>query len=214
MDGHFVPNLTIGPTVVAHCRRHSRLPFDLHLMIDAPETTLEQYAQAGATWLTVHLEATRHAHRTLQQVRALGMKPGLALNPATPVAHALPVLEDLDLLVIMSVNPGWGGQPFIPASVRKVETAARFIAEVKPGVALEVDGGVTLATGRRVAAAGATVLVSGHYVFRHPQGLAAALRALRAIGRSGRPPPGRPDTLASRRRGGRRRSAARDDSRT
>ncbi len=188
MDGHFVPNLTIGPVVVEHCRRHSRLPFDLHLMIDTPEETVERYVQAGADLVSVHVEATRHAHRTIQRLRALGAKAGLALNPATPLEHALPLLEDLDLLVIMSVNPGWGGQSFIEASIRKVEEAARLIKRAKPEVALEVDGGVTDVSGRRVAGAGATVLVAGSYVFKHPQGLATALRTLRAVTTVGRLP--------------------------
>jgi ribulose-phosphate 3-epimerase len=181
MDGHFVPNLTIGPVVVEHCRRHSRLPFDLHLMIDSPEATLERYAQAGANLVSIHVESTHHPHRAVQAIKALGMQAGLALNPATPVEHALPLLEDLDLLVIMSVNPGWGGQAFIKGSVAKVREAAGWIKRIKPSVALEVDGGVTAQTGRRVAAAGATVLVSGHYVYSHPSGRAAALRALRGL---------------------------------
>ncbi len=191
MDGHFVPNLTIGPVAVEHCRPHSRLPFDLHLMIETPEQTIERYAKAGANLISVHWESTRHAHRTVQQLHQLGVKAGLALNPATPVELAAPLLEGLDLLLIMSVNPGWGGQPFIESSVRKVEAAAHLIERIKPSVALEVDGGVTATTARLVAAAGATVLVSGTYVFRHPQGIAAALRALRAAAGGQEPVPKR-----------------------
>jgi len=188
MDGHFVDNLTIGPVVVEHCRPHSRLPFDLHLMIETPEETIQRYAEAGATLITVHWEATRRVRPTLARLHELGMKAGLALSPATPVKEVVPVLESLDLLLIMSVHPGWGGQPFLDASVPKVEAAARLIERIKPGVALEVDGGITAATGRRVTAAGATVLVAGTYVYRHRQGIAAALRALRGerLSRRGR----------------------------
>jgi len=180
MDGHFVPPLTIGPVVVKHCRPHSRLPFDVHLMIESPEDQIAAYAEAGATTLSVHVEATRHIHRALGSIRRAGLRAGVCLNPGSPLALVEPVLEEADQLVVMSVNPGWGGQPFIEDAVDRVRAARVLRDRLNPRMDIEVDGGVTVESGRRVAAAGATVLVAGHFVYSHPAGTRGAIADLRA----------------------------------
>ena len=181
MDGHFVPPLTIGPIVVRHCRRYSRLPFDVHLMIGQPERSLEAYADAGASTLSVHVEATHHIHRTLEAIRKAGMRPGVCLNPGSPLTLVEPVLKEADLLVMMGVNPGWGGQPFITGTPERVQAARVLRDRLNPQLELEVDGGVALDSGLAVTRAGATVLVAGHFVYSHPQGKQAAIAALRAL---------------------------------
>ncbi len=180
MDGHFVPNLTMGPVVVEAVRKATGLPLDVHLMIEAPERYLEAFAGAGADRITVHQETCPHLHRTLQQLRGLGVGTGLALNPATPVEMAAEVLDDLDLLLLMTVNPGFGGQRYIPASTGKVRRARTLLqARGREGVHLQVDGGVDPRTAPEVAEAGADVLVAGSAVFRHPDGIPGGMRALR-----------------------------------
>lgn len=180
MDGHFVPNLTMGPVVVEAVRKATGLPLDVHLMIEAPERYLEAFAGAGADRITVHQETCPHLHRTLQQLRGLGVGTGLALNPATPVEMAAEVLDDLDLLLLMTVNPGFGGQRYIPASTGKVRRARALLqARGREGVHLQVDGGVDPRTAPEVAEAGADVLVAGSAVFRHPDGISGGMRALR-----------------------------------
>jgi ribulose-phosphate 3-epimerase len=180
MDGHFVPNVTIGPAVVKALRPHARKPFDVHLMISPVDPYLEAFAEAGADGLTVHPEAGPHIHRTLQQIRKLGKKPGVALNPGTPV-DALDNLMDLvDLILIMSVNPGFGGQSFIESQLKKIEAARKRIDATGRDIVLEVDGGVTPETARRAIAAGATMLVAGTAVFQGgPKHYAANIVALR-----------------------------------
>jgi ribulose-phosphate 3-epimerase len=180
MDGHFVPNLTIGPAVVKALRSHAKKPFDVHLMISPVDPYLEAFAEAGADGLTVHPEAGPHIHRTLQQIRKLGKKPGVALNPGTPV-DALDNLMDLvDLILIMSVNPGFGGQSFIESQLKKIEAARKRIDATGRDIVLEVDGGVTPETARRAIAAGATMLVAGTAVFQGgPKHYAANIAALR-----------------------------------
>ena len=159
MDGHFVPNITIGPQVVKALRGHAKKPFDVHLMISPVDPYIDAFAQAGADGLTVHPESGPHVHRTLQLIRKLGKKAGVVLNPATPI-DALDNLMDLvDLILIMSVNPGFGGQIFIESQLAKIEAARKRIDATGRDIALEVDGGVTPATARRAIAAGATVLV-------------------------------------------------------
>ena len=165
MDGHFVPNLTIGPVVVASIRKATRLPFDVHLMIESPERYIDAFAQAGADWMTIHVEASIHLHRTIAMIREKGLKAGVSLNPATPLAHVEPILPDIDLLLVMSVNPGFGGQRFIEGLLPKIAAAKRMIGEINPRVLLEVDGGVTLKNIRSIADAGADVLVAGAAVF-------------------------------------------------
>ena len=179
MDRHYVPNLTIGAIVVKHCRRWSNLPFDVHLMIEDPDRDVEMYREAGAQTLSVHVEATRHIHRTLQRIREAGMKPGVCLNPGSPLQLVEPVLEDADLLVVMSVNPGWGGQHFIPESLERIRAARAMRDRINPKLEIEVDGGVTAETGRQAAACGATVLVAGHFVYSNPAGKQAAIAQLR-----------------------------------
>jgi ribulose-phosphate 3-epimerase len=188
MDGHFVPNITMGPVVVEAVRKATGLPLDVHLMIEVPERYLEAFAGAGADRITVHQETCPHLHRTLQQLRGLGVGTGLALNPATPVEMAAEVLDDLDLLLLMTVNPGFGGQRYIPASTDKVRRARALLAtRGREGIHLQVDGGVDPLTAPEVAGAGADVLVAGSAVFRHPEGIAGGMAALRAALEAGLP---------------------------
>src|SRR5688500_14152227 len=165
MDGHFVPNLTIGPMVVKALRAHTAKPFDVHLMISPVDPLLDQFAEAGADWITVHPEAGPHLHRTIQRIKALGKKAGVSLNPATPAKMLDYVLDEIDLVLVMSVNPGFGGQKFIPSQLRKIEAVATRIAKEKLEVELEVDGGIDPETARRAVDAGATVLVAGTAAF-------------------------------------------------
>lgn len=179
MDGHFVPNITIGPIVTKGARTATDLPLDVHLMIEDPDRYLDAFAAAGSDLLTVHVEACRHLHRTLQRIRDLGMRPGVAINPATPLEAVREVIADIDLLVIMSVNPGFGGQSYIPASQDKVRRARAMLEEVASAAELEVDGGVDATNAAAIVAAGASVLVAGSAVYGHPKGAAAGVRAIR-----------------------------------
>jgi ribulose-phosphate 3-epimerase len=165
MDGHFVPNITIGPVVVEAIRRRTRLPLDVHLMIQHPDRYIGAFAKAGADSLTVHAEVCPHLHRTLQQIRETGAKAGVALNPSTSL-HALEqVLDQVDLILIMSVNPGFGGQAFIPSVLKKIEEMHHALSRLSPRPELEVDGGIHLENCRDVAGAGATILVAGSAIF-------------------------------------------------
>jgi len=166
MDGHFVPNITIGPSVVAALRPHAKIPFDVHLMISPVDPYIEAFAKAGADGITVHPEAGPHIHRSLQLIRSLGKRPGVVLNPGTPVDALDNVLDLVDLVLIMSVNPGFGGQSFIDSQLRKIEAAAARIAKSGRAIDLEVDGGITPETARRAIGAGADVLVAGTAVFK------------------------------------------------
>ncbi len=169
MDGHFVPNITFGPVVIKALRLHSKLPFDVHLMIENPDDYLDDFVDAGADYISVHVEACKHLHRTLQAIREKGAKAGVALNPHTPLSAIEEVLSEIDLIVIMSVNPGFGGQKFVPNSIGKIKRARRMLEERGYGkVKLEVDGGVTLENATAVAAAGADVLVAGSAIFGAP----------------------------------------------
>ncbi len=165
MDGHFVPNLTVGPLVVEAIRKRTRLPLDVHLMIEAPERYIAAFAGAGASILTVHVETCPHLHRTLQQIREGGVKAGVSLNPATPLAMLEHVLADVDLVLVMSVNPGFGGQRFIPGSLEKIAELARRLRALPAPPELEVDGGIKLDNCREVAGVGATILVAGSAIF-------------------------------------------------
>src|SRR5580692_6929710 len=180
MDGHFVPNITIGPSVLRALKPHAKIPFDVHLMISPVDPYLEAFAEAGADGITVHPEAGPHIHRTLQHIRKLGKKAGVVLNPGTPI-DAIDNLKDLvDLILIMSVNPGFGGQSFIESQLKKIEAARKRIDLTGRDIALEVDGGVTPETARRCIAAGATMLVAGTAVFQGgPKQYAANIAALR-----------------------------------
>ncbi len=166
MDGHFVPNITIGPMIVEAARRATELPLDVHLMIENPDRYLSAFVAAGADWLTVHQEACPHLHRTAQQIRELGARPGVAVNPATPVELLVDALPLVDLVLVMTVNPGFGGQSFIRECLPKIARLARAVASAGlQDVEIEVDGGIDPKTAPDVAAAGATVLVAGSAVF-------------------------------------------------
>ncbi len=181
MDGHFVPNITIGPAVVKAIKPHAAKPLDVHLMISPVDLYIQDFADAGADGITVHPEAGPHVHRTLQLIRSLGKKPGVALNPGTPVDALDNLIDLVDLVLIMSVNPGFGGQSFISSQLRKIEAAAKLIAKTGRAIALEVDGGITPETARQAVAAGANVLVAGTSVFKGgPAHYAANIAALRA----------------------------------
>ena len=180
MDGLFVPNLTLGPMIVEAIRRATRLPLDVHLMIDDPRRYIGRFRDAGADWMSIHLEADRHPHRTLGEIRALGAKAGLALNPGTPVAMIADLVDQLDLLLVMSVNPGFGGQSFIDNALNKLREARAILAERNPTCELEVDGGVNLANAPLVKKAGATVVVAGSFVYLEGDGPETNVRALRS----------------------------------
>jgi ribulose-phosphate 3-epimerase len=183
MDGHFVPNITIGPGVVKALRPHTAKPFDVHLMISPVDPFLDAFAEAGADIITVHPEAGPHLHRTIQRVKALGKKAGVSLNPATPAKALDYVLEEVDLVLVMSVNPGFGGQTFIPSQLRKIEAIANRVSKESLDVIVEVDGGIDPETARQAVAAGATALVAGTAVFRGgSSAYAGNIKALRGQG--------------------------------
>ncbi len=180
MDGHYVPNLTIGPDVVKALRPHSAKTFDVHLMVSPVDLWLEPFAKAGADIITVHPEAGPHVHRTVQAIHALGCKAGISLNPATPAKMLDYLIDDIDLVLIMSVNPGFGGQSFIPSQLRKIEAVRKMIDKTGRDIRLEVDGGVNAEIGRQCVAAGADVLVAGSATFRGgPEQYAANIAALK-----------------------------------
>jgi ribulose-phosphate 3-epimerase len=185
MDGRFVPNLTIGPPVVKALRAATKLPLDVHLMIVEPEKYLQDFADAGADGLTVHVEACPHLHRTLQQIRHLGKRAGVALNPATHQSTIEHVMTSLDLVLVMSVNPGFGGQSFIPEVLAKTRAIREMIDRSGKPVHLEIDGGVAVGTAAQCTAAGARVLVAGNAVFTKPD-YAKAIADVRADGRRGK----------------------------
>lgn len=165
MDGHFVPNLTIGPAVINSLRKITDLPFDVHLMIERPELLLDDFAAAGSNIITIHLEAVSHLHRVIQQIKGKGVLAGVSLNPGTPLSLVEQILPELDLLLIMTVNPGFGGQLFIESMLPKIAAARRLIDAKAPGILLEVDGGVTSGNIGKIAAAGADVMVAGSSIF-------------------------------------------------
>jgi ribulose-phosphate 3-epimerase len=168
MDGHFVPNITIGALVVKALRPHTPMLFDVHLMIEDPDKYIEDFAKAGADIITVHAEATRHLHRTVQHIKALGKKAGVALNPATPLDHIKYVLQDLDLVLLMTVNPGFGGQQFIHNVLPKIEILSKHVDQYCLDTEIQVDGGITPETAPLVTRAGARVLVAGSAIFGTP----------------------------------------------
>jgi ribulose-phosphate 3-epimerase len=176
MDGHFVPNLTFGPKMVADLRKATRLPLDVHLMIERPEDWVGRYAEAGANYLTIHVEASSNVPGTLAAIRARGVRPGLTLNPETPVDAVVPHLASVDLALVMSVHPGFGGQKFIENALAKVKAIREALDERHLAALLEVDGGIKPENASRVVAAGATVLVAGSAIFEDPEGPVVALR--------------------------------------
>ena len=179
MDGHFVPNITVGPLVVEAVRRTTRLPLDVHLMIEAPERYIARFAEAGADIITVHVEACPHLHRVVQQIKGLGVKAGVSLNPATPLASLEEILGDVDLVLVMTVNPGFGGQEFIAGMLSKIRRLRRRLDERGLKCELEVDGGINAETAPEVVAAGANVLVAGQAIFGAEEGVAEAMRRIR-----------------------------------
>jgi ribulose-phosphate 3-epimerase len=180
MDGHFVPNLTMGPFIVEACRRATKLPLDIHLMIESPENLLEAFAHAGATNLTVHVETCPNIHRTLQCIREYGCKAGIVLNPGTPMSLIEPVLHMVDLVLVLSVNPGYSGQEFIPEVLPKVSNIRQALEKINPAAHLEMDGGLNDDTLPLAIQAGANVFVAAHAIFDYPGGIAAGIKQLRS----------------------------------
>jgi len=179
MDGHFVPNITIGPVILEGVERVTDLPLDVHLMIERPERYLESFVEAGADVVTVHVEATRHLHRTVQKIRELGARAGVAVNPATSLEAVREVVCELDLLLVMSVNPGFGGQTYIETSTEKIRRARALLDDAGSSAELEVDGGVHVGNALNVARAGASVIVAGSAVYGYEGGPAEGVRAIR-----------------------------------
>ncbi|MBH8603156.1 ribulose-phosphate 3-epimerase [Thermoactinomyces sp. CICC 10522] len=185
MDGHFVPNITMGPLVVEAIRPHTKLPLDVHLMIEEPDRYIERFAKSGADLISVHQEACRHLHRTVHLIKEQGVKAGVVLNPATPVAMIEPILRDVDLILLMTVNPGFGGQAFIPDVLDKIRGLRRLIDAQSLQVEIEVDGGINQETAQLAVEAGATVLVAGSAVFGQKD-REAAIAAIRRAGTGSR----------------------------
>jgi ribulose-phosphate 3-epimerase len=180
MDGHFVPNMSMGRLAVEACKRVTNLPIDVHLMVQQPESVVPLFAESGADHITVHIEATTHIHRTLQQIHELDCKAGITLNPGTPIAALAAVLPMVDLVLVMTVNPGFGAQSFLPESLNRIQQIRHQLDQVNPKAVIEVDGGISAQTLPRVLEAGAQSFVAGNAVFNHPDGLAAGVSALRA----------------------------------
>jgi ribulose-phosphate 3-epimerase len=186
MDGRFVPNITMGPLVVEAARRSTRLPLDVHLMIVEPERYIEAFADAGANRITVHIEASPHLHRTLQSVHALNCAAGVALNPHTPASFLSEIMHMVDVILVMTVNPGFGGQAFLPETLPKIAQLRRMIADSGRQIDLGVDGGIDTSTGRQVVDAGANVLVAGSGIFNHQHSVREGIALLQnALGSQG-----------------------------
>jgi ribulose-phosphate 3-epimerase len=181
MDGHFVPNITMGPFIVATCRRITNLPLDVHLMIETPERYIEAFAKAGASGLTVHVETCPDIVGTLRQIKSLGCRAGAVLNPETPVGAIQPALREADLILVMSVHPGYSGQSFMPETIAKVSEIRKKLDALRSSAWLEVDGGIDLETLPKMKEAGATAFVAATAVFKNPEGPAAGVRSLRAL---------------------------------
>ena len=165
MDGHFVPNLTMGPPVIASIRKTTQLPLDVHLMIENPERTIGEYRKAGADWISIHSESTHHLQRALTMIKACGARPSVAINPSTPLTVLDHVWDDIDMVLLMAVNPGFGGQSFIPSMIQKIMTLKKTIEHIKPSVLIEVDGGVNLENISSLSKAGVDIFVAGNAIF-------------------------------------------------
>ncbi|ARK22676.1 ribulose-phosphate 3-epimerase [Sporosarcina sp. P26b] len=183
MDGHFVPNITMGPIVVEALRPLTELPLDVHLMIENPDAYIEDFAKAGADYITVHVEACPHLHRTLQLIKSTGVKPGVVLNPHTPIEQIMHVLEDIDMVLFMTVNPGFGGQSFIHSVLPKVKQLAELIKERNLSIEIEIDGGINEETIKPCVEAGATIFVAGSAIYSK-EDRAKALQAIKSAGES------------------------------
>ncbi len=181
MDGHFVPNITIGAPVVASLRSWTHLPLDVHLMIEQPERYISRFADSGADIITVHVETCPHLHRTIQVIKGLGVKAGVALNPASPLSMVDAIMPQVDLILIMSVDPGFGGQAFIPETLEKISRLRRMLDDKRLAIELEVDGGITIANAPSIVKAGANVLAVGNSIFKAKEGISQALQKLREI---------------------------------
>lgn len=181
IDGHFAPNITMGPFIVEACRRATKLPLDVHLMIEKPERYIEAFAKAGASGITVHVETCPDMHTTLKQIKSLGCWAGVVLNPATPVQEIFPFLAEADLVLVMSVNPGYSGQSFMPESISKVADIRKKLDELGSSAWLEVDGGIDRETLPKMKAAGATAFVAATAIFKHPHGIEAGIKTLRSL---------------------------------
>jgi len=179
MDGHFVPNITIGAPVVAAIRRVTSLPLDVHLMIEHPERYISDFYNAGADIITVHVEASPHLYSTIHAIKELGVKAGVSLNPATPLSTIDEIIHHVDLVLIMSVNPGFGGQDFIPQALPRIANMRKILDDRRPSVELEVDGGITADNAPEIAEAGADILVAGNSIFRAKEGISRAMQRLR-----------------------------------
>ncbi len=179
MDGQFVPNMTMGPMVVAAARRATKLPLDVHLMIVEPERHIPAFADAGASLISVHVETCAHLHRTVQQIREVGARPSVVLNPHTPVVMVKEVLPFIDMVLLMTVNPGFGGQSFIPEMLPKIRELREMVRQIGRAIDIEVDGGIDIHTTPQVVVSGANVLVAGTAIFGAPAGIPAAVQALR-----------------------------------
>jgi ribulose-phosphate 3-epimerase len=182
MDGHFVPNLTLGPQLVAAIRRETRLPIDVHLMVENPRAFVPLFHEAGADWISLHVEATAHLHKDLTMIRGLGRKAGAALNPATPIDTLKEVLGELDFILVMSVNPGWGGQSFIPSCREKIRKLRDWIRAERREIPIEVDGGIKLDNVEDIIRAGMEIVVAGSAIFEAPDP-AGVIRAMKEIAR-------------------------------
>lgn len=180
MDGHFVPNLTMGPFIVEHCRRITNLPLDVHLMVENPERLVEPFAHAGANRLTIHVEENPNLHRTIQAIRSLDCHPGVAINPGTAANALEAILPDVDQVLVMTVNPGYSSQQFLPGMVKKIARVEKMITEGGYQTAIQVDGGITAETLPLAYAAGARLFVAATAIFKYPKGIAAGIAALRA----------------------------------
>jgi ribulose-phosphate 3-epimerase len=181
MDGRFVPNLTMGPVIVKACRKVTGLPLDVHLMVESPDILLPAFAKAGASILTVHVETCPHLHRTLQTIHELGCQAGVVLNPATPSELVLPILSMVDLVLVMSVNPGYSGQSFLPEVLEKVSSLRRDVDAMDHPIWIEIDGGINALTIPLARKAGADVFVASSAIFEHPEGIAAGIQQLRSL---------------------------------
>jgi len=190
MDGHFVPNLTVGPPIVESLKKVTKLPLDVHLMITNADAFIPDFVEAGADYLTVHVEACPHLHRTIQSIKERGIKAGVTLNPATPISSLQDIMGDVDLVLIMSVNPGFGGQKFIPSVLKKIADARAMLDRINSHALLEVDGGVKVENTKEIVAAGATTLVAGSAIFsqRDYKATIAALRAAAQTASQSTPP--------------------------
>ncbi|NSW51686.1 MAG: ribulose-phosphate 3-epimerase [Anaerolineae bacterium] len=180
MDGHFVPNITMGPFIVSHCKKITDLPLDVHLMIEKPELHIASFAKAGASWLTIHIESNPNVYRTLQTIRDMGVHPGIAVNPGTPIKHIENVLEVVDMVLVMTVNPGFSGQAHIATMVNKVRQAQQMIATIARPIRIQVDGGISKETLSPILEAGADTIVAASAIFSHPDGISAGVEAIRS----------------------------------